>query len=306
MTTFNDTIQQALRQLDPRSNGRCVALLDNYTAAATTITLDYNNPQFAGIRVGTLLSVDLEIMLVMATPDPDTGITTVAPGYQGSTSANHASGVLVYIDAQWTAFDIGQNVNQELASLSAPDIGMGQVDTIDITFIPPYTGYDLGAEFDPQNSRVLEVQYKKPPPDRTYPTIRRGEYRVLRYQTDVSTFPNGNGIIIYRDAWPGFPIHVTFLSPFSPLVNPTDNLTSVAGVPSTAYDVIYMGTVLRIAPDREISRNAYDRQPDPRKAVEVPAGARGGAANNMMARYIRRRNEEAARFKRAWPNSEGW
>jgi hypothetical protein len=301
---YGDVIQQVLRTLDPASNGRALKLLADYTAGSGTITLDYNNPYINEVRIGSILSVGLNLLYVYGTPNSGTGVTSVVGGYGGSTDANEADTLLAYVNPAWTQYDIAQHVNQEILSLSAPDVGIGQVETIDITFVPPYTGYDLGANFDPDIGKVLEVQYKKPPPDRTYPTLRRGEYRVLRHQTDTSAFPNGNGIVIYKDAWPGFPLHVSFLSPFAPLVNLTDDLLGVSGIPLHTQDVVVLGTINRIAPDREISRNAYDRQPDPRKASEVPPGARMNAANNSYQRYLRRRNEEASIFKQAWPYRE--
>lgn len=87
-------------------------------------------------------------------------------------------------------------------------------------------------------------------------------------------------------------------------MNLSDDLLTVAGVPLNMQDIVYMGTMLRLAPDREISRNDASRQPDPRKAPEVPPGAMMAAGNSLYQRYLRRVNEEASRIKRAYPQRE--
>lgn len=309
MPTYNDVIQQALRTLDPRSNGRVVNLAANYVAASGTATFDINSPYFSEIRAGNIISAGLNTLYVYTNPNVSTGVTTVVGGYSGSTDINVANGTACFVSPAWPLWDVAQHVNQELDGLATPEAGLGQILTDDITFVPPFIGYDLGASFDTLRSRVLAVQYMLPPPDRSFPTLRRGEYRVVREQTNAgsgSQFPNGSGLIIYKEGFPGFPIHVTFTAPYVHLVNLTDDITTVGKLQSTAYDVLWMGTVLRIAPDREISRNAYNQQPDPRKAPEVPPGARMNSTAALERRYLRRRNEEASYYKRAFPQREGW
>ena len=138
---------------------------------------------------------------------------------------------------------------------------------------------------------------------RRYPLIRRGDYRTLRNQT-TPDFPNGCAVKLSAGGWPGQPVHVQYLAPFTRLVNQTDDLLAVAGVPQTAQDIVPMGAALRLAPPREIQRNTMGAQPDPRKAQEVPPNAIQASANALNILYLRRISQEQSRIKRAFPQAE--
>lgn len=304
---FGDAIAQCSKLLMPRG-GRQIQLLADYTAGSGTITFDYNSPFFASIQPGALVSYLGNILFIYGVPNQSTGVTSVVGGWNGSTDANidydATPTPTLTINARWTEWEIMQAINQELVSITSPQTGIGQILYTDQTFIPIYVGYDLGSNFDARQSWVLEIMYQIAPPYRTNPLIRRGEYRVARNQNNPGNFPSGNGVIITRTAWPGFPIHVQFMAPFSPLVNLTDDLLTVGGVPVSSQDIIVYGAALRIAGMREIARNSYQNQPDARKAPEVPPGAMYNAAKAIQDVYVRRIAIEAAKIKQAYPHAE--
>ena len=217
-----------------------------------------------------------------------------------------ANSAQCFIQPRFTPWDISVAINDELKALTTPKSGIGQILTSDQTFIPVYMGYDLGSSFDPVRSRVLEITFALPAPMRQNPLIRRGEYRVIRATNQPGIFPSGNGVLIYRDAFVGFPIHITQLAPFQPLVNLTDSLQTVAGVPIYMEDIVEFGAVLRLAPDREIQRNSLAFQRDPRKAAEVPASAQMHSIDALQRRYQSRLDDEAANIKYAYKQSEGF
>jgi hypothetical protein len=239
--------------------------------------------------------------------DAGSGVLNVIPSYQGSTSVNithsaTAATATVYVKPKFTRFDVGVAINDELLALNAPDVGLGQILTTDVTFVPVYMGYPLPATFDAAGSYILEIQARR------YPLIRRGEYRTLRNQTSGGSggdFPNGCGFVVYSNKpYAGQPLHVQFLAPFSPLVNLTDDVLTVAGVPASAQDIVSMGAALRLAPDREIQRNTMGAQPDSRKATEVPPNSIANSGNALLRRYTTRINQEVSRLKRNFPNAE--
>lgn len=304
MATFSDAIEKTRMRLMPVQPMQLKIITSNYTAASGTITLDFNSQVFAAVQTGVKLDTGRNVLLVTGPPNTSTGVTPVVGGIEGSTDANATIGDLVGVGSRFNRWDISQAIIEEILSLDPPSAGLGQVKVINnITYIPVFLGYDLGAGFDTYRSRVLEVSYKIAPPFRTYPLIRRGDWRVIRH-ADTSVFPNGSAIVIYKPGWPGFPITVQYLAPFVAPVNLTDDLATVSGVQANLQDIVYMGAMQRLAPDREISRNSTERQPDPRKAIEVPAGATQASANSNYQRYLRRRNEEASVIKRAYPQSE--
>lgn len=297
-----------MRILTPTAIERTLQVLTNYTAASGVLVVDYNNPAFSSIRPGTILSVGLNVFLVQNITNAGTGTLQVIGGYQGSTDANitgscTAATSVCYIRPKFTRFDVGVAINDELEALSAPDVGLGQILTTDITYAPPFMGYPLPQNFDPASSYVLAIDRTEPLPLKRNPKFKRGQWRVLRNQ-NANQFTYGCGIVFYAAAWPGFAIRVQYLAPFSDLANLNDDVLTVAGVPYSAQDLVAMGAALRLAPDREIQRNTMSAQPDPRKAPEVPPNAIQGSVNNLYVRYLRRRNEEQSRLRRNYPQAE--
>ena len=118
-----------------------------------------------------------------------------------------------------------------------------------------------------------------------------------------SVFPSGNAVILYDTGYPGLPVHIQFLSPFNPLVNLTDDLTTVAGLPNTMYDLPDLGAALRLMDPREVKRNFYESQPDPRKAVEIPPQAVANSSAKLEARRTMRIGAEADRITFVLPRS---
>ena len=300
--SFGAVIEKTRRRLLSGVREQVVTLTQPYYAGDNTMALA--GSYFNAIQPGVILSVDLEQFYVLSSTTA--GSVVVRGGYEGSTPADHASSTMCFINDRFPRFDIGVAVNDDLRDLSAPTNGLGQIDYIDQTFNPTYMGYDLGSTFDSVSSRVLEVTYKIAPPVRSYPLIRRGDYRVLRNQNDPSIFPSGNGLIIYQSAYPGLPIHIQFLSPFNQLVNLTDDLTTVAGLPSSMYDLPDLGAAIRLMDPREIKRNFIESQPDPRKAPEVPPAATANSQVKLEKQRQARIDAECERIVRAYPNSEAW
>ena len=299
---YSDVIEKVRRRLLSGVREQVVTLTQDYVAGSNVLAL--GGTYFNAIQPGTILSVDLEQFYVQSSTTA--GSVVVQGGYEGSTPADHTTGTMCFINDRFPRFDIGVAVNDDLLSLSSPSAGLGQILYEDVTFNPTYMGYDLGSTFDSVSSRILEVTYKIAPPVRSYPLIRRGDYRVLRNQNDPSIFPSGNGLIIYKTGYPGLPVHIQFLSPFNPLVNLTDDLTTVAGLPPTMYDLPDLGAALRLMDPREIKRNFIESQPDPRKAPEVPPAATANSQVKLEKRRQDRIDEECDRIMRAYPEAEAW
>lgn len=299
---FSDVIEKTRRRLLSGVREQVVTLTTPYTAGSSVLAI---SGQYIGaVQPGTILSVDLEQFYVLSSTTA--GSVTVQGGYQGSTPANHATSAMAFINDRFPRFDIGVAVNDDLQDLSSPTNGLGQILSIDVTFNPTYQGYDLGPQFDDVSSRILEVSYKIAPPTRTYPLIRSGMYRTLRNSSDTSVFPNSSGIIIYEPGYPGLPVHVQFLAPFQPLVNPTDDLTTVAGLPRTMYDLPDLGAAIRLIDPREVKRNFTESQADPRKAPEVPPGSVMNSGKYLEARRQKRIDAEYDRISRAYPECESF
>jgi hypothetical protein len=301
--TYGDTITKVHRRLLSGVREQWVTLSADYTAGSPSMSVSTASPFFAACVAGSRLSVDEEVFLVEAATSG--GSLTVIPGYEGSAEADHASGALANINPRFTRYDCGVAVNDDLMDLSSPDNGLGSVVGVDITYNPVFSGYPLPAPFNTE-CKVLEISYKIAPPTYTFPLIRQGDYRVIRGQSDPRFAPTGCGVIIYKEAWPGLPMRVQYLAPFNPLVNLTDSLTDVAGLPDTATDLPALGAQLLLIQPREVKRNFMEAQPDPRKAPEVPPGAVMGSSKALEAQRQRRIDAEASRIGIRYPFAESF
>lgn len=299
---YEAVIQKVKRRLLSGVREQTASLTEDFAAGGSVINI---GGEYSGaIQPGTRLAIDLEIFYVEATTLG--GAITVSPGYEGSAEANHAAGTLIFINPRFSYFDIGVAINDVLLDLSAPDNGLGQILYVDQTFNPTYMGYDLGSQFTGYSSKVLEISYQIAPPVRTYPLVRRGEYAVRRNMNQPSVFPSGNAVIIYKSAYPGLPIHTQFLAPFNPLVNLSDDLETVAGLGPTMLDIPDLGAQIRLMQPREVKRNFFESQPDPRKAPEVPPNAVANSSAKLEQQFQKRIDAEASRIMLVYPEAEGW
>lgn len=300
--TLETCIQKTRRRLMSGAREQVVRLTSDYTANGPILNIGGG---FTGaVQNGAILGCDLELFLVTAVTA--SGAISVIPGYLGSTPADHLANALVYVNPRFSYFDIQVAINDDLLDLSSSTNGLGQITFVDQTFNPTYQGYDLGSQFDPISSRVLEVSYAIAPPVRTFPLIRKGDWRVIRQANQASTFPSGNGIVLYKSGYPGLAIHVQFLAPFQPLVNLTDDLTTVAGLSPTMYDLPDLGAAIKLMQPREVKRNFYEAQPDPRKAQEIPPQAVANSSAKLEKQRSARIDAEADRIMSAYPMAESF
>lgn len=257
---YSDVIEETMRRLTPAQLDLTVSLAAGIGTGDTQITV--SGTMTRAVAFGEILAIDMELVYVTDW-NVQTSIATIARGAQGSTPAAHATNTLIYISPKFSRFDVSVAINQELQALSGA--GLFQVRTDDITYNPTFSGYDLsniGGLID-----VIGVRYKEVTPTRNYPPIKK--WAVLPMMTDPA-FPSGTALIIYSGAYPGLPLHVWYSAAFTPLVNLTDDVASVSGLPATATDILSVGAQIILVNAREIKRNFMEAQPDARKALEVP------------------------------------
>ena len=299
--TFGQAIEKVARKLMPAQRDQAVVVESSYTADGGTIQL--TGDQINVVHAGSQIGIDQELLFVESF-NATTNVATVVPGYAGTTPASHTAGTLVYVDPKFSRFDIGVAINDALSEMSSPDCGLFQVPpAAEITFNPVFIGYDLGGV--PANFiDILEINYKIVPPTHDFPRVK--SWRVMRNIPDP-IFPSGRGIVLYDGGYPGLPIYVSYSAPFTPLVNLTDGLNAVAGVPLTALDIPIWGAEIDLTLTREVKRNFIESQPDARKAPEVPPAATSNAAFALMRRWQMKIDQEADRLARQYPSvHRGW
>jgi len=311
-TSFNDWIEKVWRRVYSGSADATVQLTNTIGASETTITFTPalgSNPATSptnAMRVGAILSVDLEVMYVTGYASSTNQITVVR-GYEGSLAASHNANTIIYIQPVYTKFDVGVALNDELLRLSSPGNGLFKVGVETITYNPVYMGYDL-AGIPTNFIDVMEIRHKIPYPTRNYPSIKK--WKVLRSIPDAGVFPSGAGIVVYESGYPGMPMYVQYSAPFTtvdPLVwASTSDVVAATGMTATMVDIPPLGAEIQLTLPREIRRNFMNSQPDPRKAPEVPAGSISNSVQAMMMLYNTRISEEADRLMRQYTRVEGW
>lgn len=289
MTTTQNVIDSAWSKLYTRVRVERDKLATTMTAGATSMV---NTRAAGGIVAGAQLSIDLEDFYVASVSG---NTATVEPASNGSTAAGHTSGAKIWVNAEFTPWEIFQEINNELASLSSPTNGLFQVKTVELTYSPVTYGYDITGSTD--IIEILKVQEQYVGPSKNWREVTN--YRFEQNQ-DTGVFPSGNAIFT-PSGFPGQKILVVYGAPFSPLTSLTDNVLTVTGLQATAHDILALGAVMRCAFPTEIDRNQSSSQASGRRQAEVPAGARLNAAKGIAALRAQRIREESNRLTNNYP-----
>jgi hypothetical protein len=96
-------------------------------------------------------------------------------------------------------------------------------------------------------------------------------------------------------------LRVTYKSGFSRVSSLTDDIQSVAKVPTTMEDILEMGVIMRILSSREVKRSFLEGQGDTRRPDEVPVGAMRDSFANVLRLRRDRIIAEKAKLVRQYP-----
>lgn len=324
--TYDDMIEKVYRRVMSGQREAAVQVNTGNGIDDVVETFVVSGPSAAALTAGNVLSVDYELMYLLAVVTSPSGSisVTVERGYRGSFAAPHDDGALCIINPKYPRFDIGVAINDELRSLSSPTNGLGRIGTTLITYNPVFQAYDLG-DLPYNFVDILEINYKTPYPDRRPRPIRK--WRVVR-NADEGYFPSGQALILNEGGFPGQPMEIVYKAPYIPLVTSTDDPTYTPGanepwgvhpyngygpvgtcVPNidhTALDIPVLGAMIQLTVPREIARNFMESQPDPRKATEVPSLAISNSVQAMQILKERRISEESDRQARLFPHRRAW
>jgi hypothetical protein len=292
MTTAADLIQATHRHLMAGQREARNRLSGSLTASDTTLTFEFD---LAGIRAGSYVCVELEVMYVWSVND-SAKTAVVQRGELGSTAAIHADNSIVHVNPPFSCWSIFSALNDELRDLSSPANGLYQVKTVTLTYRAPYTGYDLTGVTDLID--VLEVRYELEGDERSWPLLRN--WQVARGMS-TAKFASGLALLTTEPAEEGNPVQVRYKSGFSPLAAGSDVVETVSGMSSTAMDILPMGAAIRVGAGREVARNLFERQGDTRRAEEVRSGAQLQAFAALRDLRERRISAERARLQAQWP-----
>lgn len=290
MTTFQQAIQETRDYLMTGQPDR-VNVLDGAiddSPATTTLTL-VHDPK--AIAEGTQLSIGLEDMHVVARSGNS---VTVIRGLNG-TITSHADGDIVRVNPQFSDRRIGIAINRCLESISAD--GLFWVDDVTFTYTPAQMGYNLTL---PGFLSIWRVRYNQPGPAEDWPVLMPQDYDI-DVHPDETAFPGGAQFVLRQGGYPGQLVRVSYRREFDTLTDLADTLEDTAHLPSTAHEIPPLGAAFRLLSGRDIKRSFLDRQPEPRRAEEVPPGAATQSMAPIVQAYYDAIDREALRLISKYP-----
>lgn len=288
-STVTDLIEETRTHL-LSGTGESINQISATDDSATAITVQR---AITGITAGSVLSVGLEAIRVWEVTDSVGRTLEVLRGYQGSTPEAHAAGDLVRVNPPHTDFAIFQALNAELNALTGA--GLFQVKVLDFTTSTiGVRTYDTASDL----LDVIEVAVDQDSIANQWPLVKSW---TLRRNMLSSEFTSGTALRIDSSVPTGRPARIVYKAKLGLLGALSDVVAPATGLEESALDLPAIGAAWRLSMPSEVQRNQTKRQGDPRRAEEVPPGAKLRAPLGLAQVRAQRIREEIANLHRKWP-----
>jgi hypothetical protein len=256
----------------------------------TSLTLKFDAPNIAE---GAILGIDLEELYVVA----KSGLTvTVIRGFNSSIAASHDADQVVRINPKFSDYRLGKYVNEALDDLSGD--GLFWIDSLEFSFSPSTAAYNLNA---PNLIDIWRVRYAYPGNNQHWQDIPKCDW-LADLAANTTDFPNGKSLLLIKGGVASHLVRVSFKSAFTPLTLITDDVLTISKLHREAHKMLGVGAAINALGGREIKRTFIDRQPEPRRAQEVPAGAANQAMLPLIRMYQSDLRRERRRLRRRYPD----
>jgi hypothetical protein len=289
MSTASALLDRVNRQLLSGTIEERNKLATTVSSSDTSFVMSYD---LAGLRAGVVFEVDSELCYIWeATSGSKT--VTVERGYMGTTPASHTAGAITTLNPRFPKSQMLEALNQDIDDLSSPLNGLFRVVSTSID----YNGSDRQIDLTGATGVIDLIDVRLRYLNSDYPVLR-----MTRLQRDLPTsdFPSGFAIVFDETAMAGS-LRVRYKAPFSRVSTISDNLQTVANIPTTMEDILELGVMSRMLSVREVKRNFIESQGDTRRSDEVPAGAMRDSFSNILRLRRDRIIAEAAKLARQYP-----
>lgn len=295
MTTYQELVDETRDHLMTGQPDK-VNVLDLDIDALTSSTLVQLRYALEGIDIGSRLSIGPEIMHVISkSGNIPLSQATVIRAYMGSAPVAHTAGSLVRVNAQFSDWNIMKQINKCLLGLSGH--GLYQIKPFEFTYVPAIAGYPITAA---DMIDVWRVSYTYPGPEKDWPILRKTDW-TLNQHANTTDFPTGKQLVLHQGGYPGSLVRVSYKARFGTLVNLSDDVETITGLPLTAHEIVPMGAAMRLLYGREIKRSFLNRQPEPRRQSEVPPGAALRSMSALVQAYYDTIDREVRVLHRHYP-----
>jgi len=130
MSTVSALLERVSRQLLSGTIEERNKLASTITSSATSVTMSF---ELSGLRAGTVIEIDSELMYVWE-DTPSTKTITVERGYAGTTAAAHSAGAVAVVNPRFSKAQMLDALNQDIDDLSSPVNGLFRVVSADIAY----------------------------------------------------------------------------------------------------------------------------------------------------------------------------
>lgn len=260
------------------------------TATDTVLTVDFGG-QPGAARPNGIVEVNGELM-VATRYDTTNGQLTLAPwgrGHLGTTPAAHAAGSMLTVRPRFPRKRVHEAINQTLLASSPPLYAPRDLAPID-------TGALIGLGYAlPANTlRVLRVDATD-----KYGGEFLADRRVLRDWRVRSVA--GTKLLEVDRAEVFQTVQVTIAATPTPLVNETDDFTTVTGLAESVTDVVLYGALSRLVMGVELARQQVITPEAMARADKVPVQSGIAIARFYTALYQQRLAAEQDRLNQQFP-----
>lgn len=291
MTLASELVAETREHLLHGTREQMNKLASAVAVDATTITLSFD---LKGIREGSILSMGLERMHVWSIVE-STKQVVVERGWDASTPAAHAAGVLVRVNSRFDDFSIFRALNDDLIDLSSPGNGLFRVRIVERTFTSSTYGYDLAPDIV---GSPMMVQSKVPGGTGHWHRLDKWRFDP---SADVTDFPSGRSLHLTEGGYPGRAVRIVYRAPFSPLTALSNDVELVSFLPASCHDIPPLGAAARLLAGRAVRRSDLDAQGSTRRAEEVQGNDALASPRGLLAQRQSRINAEASRLAAAHP-----
>lgn len=275
-TTVGDAVNEVRSMIQGSFADEVSILLDDYVAGTDTIVLKYPK---RSLVAGGVLSVGLNTFYVLSITPDGTNIT-ILPKYDGGPDNDMPAGSIVRIKPQFTNWAIFRELATDIGALTSPFSALWAPVTFESS-VNQFSGmYPIPVEVGAVQ-KLVRVRVRR------YGT---GEWTAV---TGGEYLPEQNAIRLY-----GYPdgsvVEFTVATQYVVPTSLDDDLLTFCHIPPEAQDIPTYGAAAALALANEGRRQQPFSQGDPRKAIEVQAGANIGVSRSFAkTRQDRVRDEQA-------------
>lgn len=237
MSTFSQMVDQTLMHLHGYTTIQDITthLTADVAASATTITVNDVTAVSRGV-----VEIGDELVWVDDV-NTQTGALTIPPygrGYRGTTAVAHSSGDRVVSSPLFPRKIVTDTINEAIRSVYPELFAVGETT---INYQPSINTYSL-----PEGALdIIQISWQTTGPSKEWLPVRR--MRVDKHAAS-SSFSTGVSFSIYDHIVPGRPMRIVYTKEPSALVNPSDEFTTVTGLPRSCEDLIRLGASYRLVP----------------------------------------------------------